>query len=230
MRKLISITLAIPIALLLLTTQTPVQADTWTGCVTPGGTLHRLAQGESPRTPGCQKKEGLIHLTDQPSKQSSQATYNHELMCMALAETAVSTGKLTALGCPKGTEPGPTGVALDVLNPNGTLECDLDPVSQAFYHLNIDGAMIGRQFQVANAEENNFRPDGECPTACNADDRCFMAWVDRASEDLKHQSSLTCHLFYRNDNAHWQFYGGFTESQCASTVRVPNAFWQRDES
>ena len=224
---------AILVGLFFAVAATGAYAETWTGCVNPGGQIKAVQQGDVPLR-SCQPNERIIHLSDLASKQNTAATYDHELMCNALSSAGASSATLDALGCPSGGEDAPFG---DVMR---SLPEDLGPLTIApcanaseGYCFNIPSAFVGRQFQVPNLGPiDNLEDDGECPTACRDDDRCFLAWLENASEI--EQPSLACHLYYRSDllPAVEQYCSQSAidaETECKITLRNLQPHWYRQE-
>ena len=229
-------------------------ADTWTGCVNPGGQIHHLRQGDAPMKP-CHKNGVIIHLSDLASKTSATqftpdqgattgtlkpgATYDHDLVCKALGEAAgVENATLDALGCPLGTEPVPTGMVTQTFpSPTGPLDIGSCSDNAAVGCFKVSDAFVGNQFMVPNQEFALNRADtGFCPTACNSDERCFMAWLENAELPISGRGtgggdhpSLVCHLFYRAEGINFEHYCGHSLGECGVSLATSQPFWDRPE-
>ena len=230
-------------------------ADTWTGCVNPGGQIHHLRQGDAPMKP-CHKNGVIIHLSDLASKTSAtqfipdpdpnvttgtttpSATYDHDLVCKALDEAGATLATLAALGCPSGNEPVPTGsVTRTFASPTGPLDIGSCSDNAAVGCFKVSDAFVGNQFMVPNEEFALNRADtGFCPTACNSDERCFMAWLENAELPISGRGtgggdhpSLVCHLFYRAEGINFEHYCGHSLGECGVSLATSQPFWDRPE-
>jgi hypothetical protein len=207
-------------------------AEAWTGCVTPGGTIIHMKQGDVPLKP-CNKNQTVIHLTDEASKQNTNATYNHEVNCKALKSTGATATLLGELGCPVGTEQMPEGPMIRVTDvdpgPFTTVDCENDP---SYSCIRVENAFVGRQFYVSNEgfDLNRTNTSG-CPTACQSDDRCFGAWLESANAEIPKSPELVCHLYYRSDTlgAIENFCAGNRETCIAINLPLINPYWYREE-
>jgi len=231
-RKLSTTLCALAFALGVLGFADTALAEAWTGCVTPGGTIVRMKQGEVPLRP-CSKNELVIHLTDKASKQNSNASYNHETNCKALESSGATPSLLVELGCPLGTEPKPQGEPIPITRadtgPLSVVPCENDAST---FCTRVENAFIGRQFYVSNEGfENNLSPTSACPAACESDDRCFLSFLENAATAVKDYPQLVCHLYYRSDNVGaTENWCNVSERQCrALTVQVINPHWYRVE-
>lgn len=219
--------LAIPITLpsvilaliALLLTSSVAQADSYTGCVTPGGTVIHLRLGESPKEP-CGHKMKLIHLNN--DKHNRETLYNHLAVCTALENAGALAADLDAMGCPSDPVVPPAGHVLET--PNFTffnnapyewcgLKLEQRPQWGNTWHIavygsedyswdesvdppvktNNGGGYLAYTTQVY-AGGQSADPIEDCRLICEGDDKCAAARVTntlRAFED--------CDIFHHSD-------------------------------
>ena len=58
------------------------ETSAWTGCLTPGGTIIHVAQGDAPLK-RCSRNQRLIHLRDEAAYQHTEANYDQAKICEA---------------------------------------------------------------------------------------------------------------------------------------------------
>lgn len=212
------ILLALSVALLL--GSRTVQAEVFTGCVTPGGTVIHLRLGETPKEP-CSHKQKLIHLNN--DKHNEHTLYHHEATCTALENAGALEADLIAMGCPITPTIPPASYKL-VQPPSSFYEtapheyCGLkveqrpqwgtgwhivvygsddyswDEADDPPVHSNNGGGYLAYTTQVYSGDES-ASPQGDCQAICNDDDKCVAARVtnrpDHAFED--------CDVFHHSD-------------------------------
>ena len=100
--KLLSMYTTLALTAACLGTIGTAQAETsaWTGCVTPGGTIIHMAQGDAPLK-DCSKNQRLVHLRDVAAYQHPEANYDQATVCEAFHSIGlVPIEILEDLGCP----------------------------------------------------------------------------------------------------------------------------------
>ena len=185
MPRLITITALALVAVLLFGVDA-AQAETWTGCVTPGGTIVHLAPGESPAR-RCGPQEKVIHLDDRHANQNPVANYDHAKVCAALLNAGADVGILTSMGCPNLPTLPPSAAIMQKVSPQdwlnnandvcGILGVEQRPEWGVGYMWVVKGDTHGGGF-VANhqklANEDPQHP-AQCQALCDTDLSCIAA-------------------------------------------------------
>ena len=186
------------------------QADYYTGCVTPGGTIIHLAIGETPAN-ACGHKQKLIHLNN--DKNNDQTRYNHLAVCAALDNAGAFDTDLQALGCPiDPVVPGPT-VVVELLTtpaffndaPHERCGVKLEQNDKwgPGWHIAVygiddytgadGGGYLASTSQVYSGGGGDHVAD--CKAICEGDDKCVAARVTSTTNHLFED----CDVFHHSD-------------------------------
>jgi hypothetical protein len=244
--KLSIITIILLFAVLLVGTGT-VQAETYTGCVTPGGTIVHLAVGESPLKP-CKNYQRRIHLDNRDARQNHDVDYNHAKVCEAFWQVGVSPEIMEAMGCPDdptahapGTVQDAYGISFDENDTVcGVLKIEKREEWGPFYHWVIDGrtgdplpekggGFVAAHTQVPIRETGE---EDECKNLCDQDPKCIAALHhpgDGTTQGVKSNAKIArCDIFHYSDSVTtgWNDVCGIYGIQaCKDAMEALNQRW-----
>lgn len=188
-----------------------VQANTWTGCVTPGGTIIHLAFGDSPAKP-CGPRQDVIHLDSAVARQHNDANYNHAKVCEAfrsLANTVPFDDILTQMGCPSVDPHLPAGTLRQITAPtmidnnysvcDGAFKIEHKDEWGAGYHYAFygDGPETDGKGGGFVAKSQKLYFDGgqeECKLLCENDPECIGAYWNGGQ--INEGEFLLCETFH----------------------------------
>jgi hypothetical protein len=215
------------------------QAETsaWTGCITPGGTIIHMAQGDDPLK-ACAPNQQLVHLNDVAAFQHTEANYDQAKMCEAFHELMLSAPALEKLGCPSTptlTKPGTVerifgqdyrdNEAIGNENVCGIL--GIEPASSyGFKYVLNDGF-------VASTEVIPLAGGlAACGVKCAADAKCVAANFIKTKVNT---SSGTCRTFHHSDalSVEWSNWCGLSKdgengqplSTCLANMDTTSSPW-----
>ena len=206
---------------LLLFGSSTTLADSYTGCVTPGGTVIHLALGDSPKEP-CARNMKLIHLNN--DKHNEDTLYNHLAVCTALGNAGAQQVDLDAMGCPKDPV---VPDAYVIGTPNFTffnnephefcgLKLEKRPQWGSLWHIvvygsddyswdesddppvktNNGGGYLAYTTKVYSGDVS-ANPFDDCRVICEGDDKCIAARVTNTPNNVFED----CDVFHHNDQA-----------------------------
>jgi hypothetical protein len=214
MKRTISIAAMVIVVWLLGGTGTAqAESSAWTGCVTPGGTIIHMAQGDAPLEE-CAKNQQLVHLNDVAAFQHTEANYDQAKMCEAFHSLFLDPMILEDLGCPSTptlTKPGTVTRLFSsdyraneaAGNENVCGIFDIEPGSSGFKYVVKSG------FVASTAVIPLAGGLAACGEKCAADDKCVAANFVKTTTNT---TSGTCRTFYHSDSlsVDWSHYCGFT--------------------
>lgn len=235
MPKLITITTLAVFAVLLVGTSTAQAFDSFTGCLTPGGTIIHMAQGDAPKKP-CNRNQTLIQLQQRVNREFD-SHYDHDRICEAFHELNLSAQSLDNLGCPstptltkKGTLTRVTRAAMrsnNNYNVCGILAIEENPLFGAGWFW-----VIKEGWAVDKFPTPIIGGDQECFDKCDNDDKCIAAqWLE--TKPGTHTVDIgECTVYHHSDHLQFQNSGhcGATQDQgsfanCTELVQTENTFW-----
>jgi len=203
------------------------ETSAWTGCVTPGGAIIHLANGNEPKE-HCQGKQALIHLRDVAAYQNTQANYDHAKICEALHALGLDSTELDNLGCPSTPTLTRQGIVKAILPVDYRTNESLGNVSVCdIFDVIPNGdlnTLGGFQWTVKGgfvASEPALPFVGgkvQCGSICEADDKCIAAWYNVIGAERS--KAGTCRIFHYSDRVDddWGHYCGVFKDGNSSVV------------
>lgn len=246
MKKLVPTTIVVLFAVILLADTGPVQAfDSFTGCLTPGGTIIHMSPGDSPLKP-CKRNETLIHLQERINR-TFDAHYDHDKICEAFHELALSPAALADLGCPSTPTLTKEGtlirVSRDAMRGNNYNVCDILTIDQnpdfgqGWFWI-VEEGFVAEKVTFPQVPSG----DTDCLDKCNGDDKCIAAnyYEPIIERDPKVEQATIigiCEIYHHSDSLKYSDAGfcGFTRDalleggnlpfDCTQNVATSDNWW-----
>jgi hypothetical protein len=215
----LSITTVIILSVVLLLGHTTMSiAGQFTGCVTAGGTIINVAEGEEPLRP-CRSNELLIHL-EWNVKNPNLTQYNHIAVCNALESAGAHLDLLRAMGCPE--NPNTSNEPVLAIGAQSWIGLFTAPDYEwcglkferredwgSLWHIAIygtddytgasGGGYRAKTIQVSQTADPG--PAAICMEHCQNDPQCIAASIDREMLGAKSgRLTADCDIYYHIDN------------------------------
>ena len=241
-------------AVLLVGTSIGHAGNDYTGCLTPGGTIIKVAPGKTPAKP-CRENQTIIHLDGRVAQQTFDIHWNPAAVCEALRTLAIKTPEadintqLEGLGCPSVNVAVPEEKPLKQVffpdftnNDNDALGCGIMKLAtnrEEFglgTYIFVDGGSTQDPAGpeggfVAKHKRYLFGPDAKtsCELLCDSDEKCIGAFLNESAQDLL----WNCYTFHYTDGVDipWNRFAGFGvdgDFGAGGGLFLNAKFWIRD--
>ena len=218
--KLLSVYTTLALTAACLGTIGTAQAETsaWTGCITPGGTIIHMAQGDAPLK-ACSKNQQLVHLNDVAAFQHTEANYDQAKICAVFHSLFVAPSMLEDLGCsstPTLTRPG-TVMHIEARNYRNNAAAgnedvcgifDIEPSGEHSFR-----SIVKKGYVASTSVIPITGAIDVCQEKCADDDKCVAAYFRSESPNSVAFQVGTCRTFHYSDSlsVDWDHYCGFAE-------------------